>query len=199
MKALTLVTEDLLSEILLERLVLQISPEVDVTQRLGRKGITYIQRRARSLNEAAAGMKIVVLADRDRTALCPVSLIAEWLGAPRRNNLVIRFAEMEVESWIMADSEPLSRFLDVPPTRVPSAPDRLADPKRILVNIARGSRSSKIRQDVCPAPGSTATVGPGYNDVLADFVRREWRLLRAMRNSPSLSRAERRIRELIQR
>lgn len=199
MSSITLVSEDILSELLLERILQQMNPELDITQRLGLKGANYVQQKLKALNNAAAGMKILVLLDRDKASNCPIELIARWLGGSRNSNLVIRFAEMESESWLMADQEHLARYLDLPSNRIPSLPDRVEDPKRLLVSLARASRSRRVRDDMCPVKGSSAVVGPAYNQMLSKFIIEQWRLSRAMRNSPSLERAERRIRELILR
>jgi hypothetical protein len=196
---LTLVTEDLPSEVLAHRILAHVDAEAVFAQRLGRRGIGYIESKLPSLNRAAAGLKIVVIADRDSRQKCPPEIIRTWVGGPRHPNLVIRMAEMEIESWVMADNESLARFLDVPLNRIPLTPDSIDNPKQILVNIARLSRSRRIRDELCPAVGSSSIVGPAYNSALEKFLRTDWRMARALQNSPSLRRAERRIRELVQR
>jgi hypothetical protein len=196
---LTLLTEDLPSEVLGHRLLAHADPDASFVLSIGRKGLGYIQSRLRSLNEAAKGMKIVAIVDRDSQENCPVEMIAAWLGGARHPNLSVRFAEMEIESWIMSDREGVSAFLDVPLTRIPESPDHLADPKQTLVNIARLSRSRKVREEMCRAEGARIAVGPAYNSALEAFIRSSWRANRAMQHSPSLRRAEQRIRELAQR
>jgi|SRR5882724_2533348 len=193
---LTLVTEDLPSQVLAHRLLAHIDPDARFTQSLGRRGVGYIASKLRSLNQAASGLKVVVLIDRDLPQNCPSNLIEAWLGGPRHANLVIRFAEMEIESWIMADGESLAAFLQVPLNRISQMPDLLNDPKQVLVNIARLSRNRRIREDMCPAEGASALVGPAYNSTLEIFLRQEWRPAHAILHSPSLRRAEQRIREL---
>src|ERR1700733_5542310 len=100
---LTLLTEDLPSEVLAHRLLAYVDPDASFTTNLGRRGIGYVQSKLRSLNEAAVGLRIVAIADRDTIQNCPIEMIQMWLGGTRHPNLVIRMAEMEVESWIMAD------------------------------------------------------------------------------------------------
>lgn len=194
--SITLLTEDAPSEIVAERLVRHVDPEAVVTNRLGRRGIGYIRTNLRNFNQAAGGMRIFVLVDRDRMENCPVELIREWLGGPQHPNLVVRFAEMETEAWIMADRDRIARFLDIPANRVPQYPDQLSDAKQSLVNLARGSRSSRIRDDMCPSEGFSTIVGPAYNQRLEEFLRTSWRVDAAAEVSPSLQRAQRRIREL---
>lgn len=196
---LTLITEDLPAEALAHRLLAFSDPDASFGTSLGRKGIGYVTSKLRSLNEAAAGMKIVALADRDSLQNCPVRMIQAWLGGARHPNLVVRIAEMEIESWIMADRESISDFLEVPLNRIPQAPDQIVDAKQELINIARQSRSRKTREEMCPTHGSNSVVGPAYNSNLESFIRVDWRPGNAMRHSPSLRRAEQRIRELAQR
>jgi hypothetical protein len=105
-------------------------------------------------------------------------------------------AEMEIESWILADREGIALFLNVPVSRIPQFPDNVADPKQELVNIARLSRTKTIREQMCPPPGARSVVGPAYNSSIENFVRGSWRPAQALQNSPSLRRAEQRIREL---
>jgi hypothetical protein len=196
---LILVTEDLPSEALAQRILAYVDPDANFNS-IGRRGVGYVQSKLRSLNQAAAGMRIVVIADRDSVQKCPIEMTRAWLGgAPRHPNLVVRMAEMESESWIMADREGISSFLEVPLNRVPQFPDSLIDPKQELVNIARLSRSRNIRDQMCPAAVAQSIVGPAYNSVVEHFIRSSWRPARAIGNSPSLRRAQLRIRELAQR
>src|SRR6266480_1039793 len=196
---LILVTEDLPSEALAHRLLAHIDPDANFNS-IGRRGVGYVQSKLRSLNQAAAGMRIVAIADRDSVQKCPIEMMRAWLGgADRHPNLVVRMAEMETEPWVMADREGISSFLDIPLNRVPQFPDTLVDPKQELVNIARLSRGKSIREQMCPAAGAQNVVGPAYNSVVEHFIRSAWRPTRALVNSPSLRRAELRIRELAQR
>ncbi|MFL9825604.1 hypothetical protein [Rhodoplanes sp. SY1] len=193
---IALITEDSPTEVLATRILAHVDPEATFSPRLGRKGLGHVVSRLRGLNQAASGMKIVAIADRDTIQNCPIDLVHRWLGGPPHPNLVVRFAEMEAESWIMADCERLADFLDVQQNRIPTSPDTVAHPKEMLVNIARLSRNRRIREDMCPPKGATSLVGPNYNSSLELFLRTRWRISSAIKASPSLCRAESRIREL---
>jgi hypothetical protein len=195
-RPLTLISEDILSEALAHRVLANVAPDAEFVQSLGKRGLGYLTSRLKNLNEAAAGMKIVAILDRDRPQNCPIQLIRGWLGGPRHPNFSIRLAEMEIESWILADRERASEFLQVPINRIPEFPDVLPDPKETLVNIARRSSSREIREGLCPKPGSAHPIGPLYNTMLETFVKTRWRASRASAQSPSLLRAQRQIREL---
>lgn len=197
MAQLTVVTEDIITEVLVRRLVQHIDPRSEIVLNIGRKGRSYVISKLRNFNRAAQGMKILAVIDRDSSSVCPINCIREWVGLDVNRNLVIRFAEMEAESWVMADRDAIAAFLDVPANRVPQSPDALLDAKQSLVNIARRSRSSRVRSEICPAAGATALVGPGYNAALEEFISSSWRARQAIRNSESLRRAELRIRQLL--
>jgi hypothetical protein len=191
--SVAIITEDALSELVAERIVRASCPGLEISVRLGRKGYNYVVGKLRGLNQAAAGMGVLALLDRDSPGRCPIEVINAALGGARHRNLIVRFAEMEIESWIMGDGERLARFLDVPRNRIPAQPDGVADPKQTLVNIARRSRSRVIRDDLCPSVGSTALVGPAYNERLEAFLREDWRVATAAESSPSLERAVQRV------
>lgn len=95
---------------------------------------------------------------------------------------------MEIESWVLADRDRTATMLGVPVHRIPQQTDSIDQPKEFLVNLARRSRYSSVRQDLVPAPGSTAAVGAAYNPRLASFVAREWNPKDAAAASPSLAR-----------
>lgn len=164
------------------------------------RGKGYIEERLRSLNRSAQGHPIIVLLDQDGEDDCPNVQTARMLGGAVRNeNLLVRFAKLEIESWIMADRESLAMFLDVGVGRIPEQVERVDNPKQTLVNIARQSRSRQIRDAIVPSASSAASVGPLYNMELSRFVRTNWRLNVACEGSQSLRRSLERIIELERR
>ena len=96
----------------------------------------------------------------------------------------------------MADAESLSVYLRVPRAIVPADPDRLENPKRALVDIARRSRLAAIRQDMVPGPGMTSRVGPAYSSRVSEFARLHWRAEVASGQSDSLRRCIGAVRSL---
>ncbi len=58
-----------------------------------------------------------------------------------------------------------------------------------LAESVRKSRRREIRNDILPARGTTAKVGPNYNGCLIRFVREHWQPERARRKADSLHRA----------
>lgn len=191
--------EDRVSEVVAQRI--SEAAGLTVCQTIGLKGNSYLRNKANALNQTARGFPILLLTDQDRHANCPASIIGDWLASQAEPNLLFRVAVMEVESWVLADAEPLGRFLGVPLNKITRAPDLLADPKAHLVELARRSRKRRIREDIVPTPTarSTRKVGAGYNSLVPEFVLGFWRPAEARRHSPSLHRAMKRLEELARR
>lgn len=149
-----------------------------------------------SFNEAAPFAPCLALVDfMDTRTTCPPSVVSQWI--PNRNdNLIFRVVVRELESWLLADRQRIARFLRVPVARVPAAPEEEGDPKRTLVNLARGSRSRRIREALVPAQGASSTVGGDYNPLMEQFIRSEWSPAAARTAAPSLDKCMTRLAEL---
>lgn len=185
--------EDPLSEAVTRKLVAEVRPDLAITGFIGNRGNGYLRAKARELNRVAAKVPTFLLADLDSPAACPPSLIADWLPLQLAANLLFRVAVIEVESWVLADREQVAVFLGVPEHRIPIHTDTISDPKQFLVNLARKSRSAGLREDLVPAVGSTALVGPMYNPRLVAFVAEHWSATRAREASGSLARTVERL------
>jgi hypothetical protein len=191
-----LATEDELSEVVGERLILEAG--MTVRNRFRRNGVGYLRANMKKWTQLVRnGVPLVLLADLDSSP-CAGGLLRKWSdGKTLPDNLVLRVAVREVETWLLADDTALGRFLGTP-VRIPANPEALPDPKATLLNIAqRGSKS--IRRDLLAEPGAASAQGIGYNVRLCDFVRGSWKPSRAARKARSLERACLRISELSQR
>ena len=164
----------------------------EVTAVLQLRGNTYLRARARELNRTAKSHPVIMLTDQDRTEDCPPIIRRAWFGTDRVD-VCFNVAVMEVEAWLLADQEAISKLLGVASSRIPASIEDIQNPKLFIVNLARGSRYSRIRQDLVPSPGSTAAVGPLFNPTLVGFVGSNWSPTRAARSAPSLARAIQRI------
>jgi hypothetical protein len=184
-----LAVEDDLSESVIRRLLADTGRDYFVGTVFGRGGFGYLRSTANNWNAAAAaGTPILLLTDLDQHP-CPSGLIEEWLDSAPHSNLIFRVAVREVESWLIADRGGFAEFLGISDTAIPLQPDQLPDPKQSLINLARRSRTRRLRESIVPRKGSTAVQGPDYNGCLGDFVRNRWNRNAALQRSPSLSRA----------
>ena len=152
-----------------------------------RNGKSQLLKGLPGYNNAARFQPWLVLLDLDTEADCAPALLSS-LPTPAEG-MCLRIAEHAIESWLLADADGLSAALSVSKSRIPTQPDTIVDPKELLVNLARRSRSSVIRRDVPPHSGSGRKVGPLYSSVLIEFASQHWRPESAIEVSPSLSRA----------
>lgn len=199
MRPVALATEDELSEAVGVKLLSEYLVLTESSLMLLRKnGYGYLRSRMDSWRQMASRQIVVVLTDLDRQA-CPLSLLEDWLGADRQcpENLVLRIAEREVESWLLADHEALGKLLGSK-VRPPVQPDALSDPKQHLLKLAQKA-PRVVREDLVAQQGAIARQGLGYNRRLVDWVQSEWSPKRAAARSPSLMRARNAMRETAHR
>ncbi len=154
----------------------------------GKEGKPALRQRVSGYNNAARWSPWVILVDLDRDADCAPPLCARWLPEPAPM-MCFRVAVRAVEAWLLADADEMARFLGVSRTRLPDDPERLDDPKRTMVDLARRSRRRAIREDLVPRPGSGRPVGAAYASRLIEFTESGWRPNVAAGRSDSLRRA----------
>ncbi|MCL6614398.1 MAG: DUF4276 family protein [Firmicutes bacterium] len=163
----------------------------------GKHGLGYLKNKLSGFNELAAHSNpILALVDFMDTGLeCPPQLVESWLPqcSPR---FLLRVVVREIESWLLADREGISGFLKIPLRLVPEQPEKLPDPKQTLLQLARRSPSRRLREAMLPGEGFSSSVGPGYTDVMNEFVFTRWNIDEARQCSPSLARCLRRLMEL---
>ena len=167
----------------------------------GRKGCDYIRNTAVHFHHLATeNTGVLVLTDfRDTKVSCIVEALKLYmydkLSCPPKNFLY-RFSINELESWLLADKKNIAKFLRVNESNIPAYPDNEDFPKQTLVNLARKSSKSIIREGLAPPPGHDANVGPLYISLMSDFISNNWDIEMACCNSPSLNRCIQRLREL---
>src|ERR1700690_163162 len=194
---LTAAVEGLVDEVLVRRVCSFLGAKI--SQVYGRQGKQHVLVRLAGYNHSARFRHWLILLDLDNDAECAPEAIAHWLPAPSPL-MCLRVAVREVESWLLADSERIARFLSISPAIVPADPDSLPDPKRTLVGLAARSRRRAIREDMVPVAGSGQAVGPAYTARLIEFIQNGssgWRPEVTAKNSQSLTRCVSSISALI--
>lgn len=184
---INLSTEDELSEAVLRRLLEHVGHGFSIGSAYGRSGNGYLRKTIDGWNRAAKGIPFVVLTDLD-TEVCPSELIKSWLPNGKHPNLLLRVAVTEVESWLIADTINFAQYIRTHRKWMPPDPDGLIDAKRELIELAKKSSSSSIRQRLVPRLNSTATQGRDHNGCLSSFVNSSWDIESARTRSPSLER-----------
>jgi hypothetical protein len=152
----------------------------------GRKGWTYIQQRVQTFDRACKTQGLLTLVDFMDTKLeCPPSVVREWLPH-RSDGHIFRVVVREIEAWILADRPGLAAFLNVPISKLPLSPELEHDPKQVVINLARVSRTKSVRNALVPATGMSASEGPLYTAEMARFIAQSWDPAEARMNSSSL-------------
>lgn len=190
---ISIVTEDIISEKMTERLISEAKPSYSVKSRYpktGRisssRGNAYIEKNIAGFNNAGRSNPFFVLLDLDNRECAP-SYVNDLLPNGPHRYFLLRVAVTEIESWLLADREAFSTFLDISKDLVPQNPDQLPDAKAALFGLVRKSRKRKIKEAILPHH-ATAHCGPNYNGELVRYLNNYWDSARAALQSQSLSR-----------
>ena len=192
-----LVVEDEPSEAVLRRLVSSTGNKLGVSAVFRAQGFGNIRSRMQNFRNASHVTPHIVMTDLD-TYACPPELLKDWGVGVLPARMLMRIAVREVESWLLADRAGVANLIKVPVVKIPANPDGLPDPKQVLLNLARHSRSRRFMSEFVPANGSKAKHGPAYNQHLSAFAAQDWDSAHAALASPSLQRAMVRIKEFSQ-
>lgn len=184
MIALNVAYEDPLSLSIIEKLLRQFDDMFFIKNGYSKGGNDYLKQQCAAFNDASTHTPFFMLVDLDRHE-CPPTILSAWLKRPRNNNFIFRVAVKEVEAWLLADKEGLSKFFNVSPALFSPNPDALLNPKHALITLAKRSRKRDIRDDITPIDQS-ASIGPNYNNRLSQFVDSYWNIANAKKRSPSL-------------
>jgi len=190
---LIMAVEDDLSEFVLRKMIEYTDSPFYVGLCLKRGGFGYLKQKISGFNKSAKGLPFLVLCDLNSDKCAPVK-INKWLQVPKHPNLLFRVAVREVEAWIMADRRNFSKFLGIRLSSLPENTEVIQHPKEFLISWARRSRYKHVREDLVPAAGGTALVGPNYNSRLGEFVFSSWNIQSAIECSDSLYRTLERLR-----
>jgi len=191
---ISIAVEDALSESVAHKLIRLYGRKYLIGKTYRRGGHGYLKSNTKSFNRAARFNPYLLLTDLDKVECAPV-LIRNWLPEQKHNNMLFRVAVQEVESWLLADRERISRFLGVSKTHIPLYPDEVDDPKATLIKAADRARRKQIRKDIVPPPDSVRKQGANYNGRLIEFVERHWEPGHARWTSDSLHRAMKALEE----
>lgn len=194
---LTLVFEDDLSEAVMSQILRQFPDKYEIFQSYSGNGFGYLKTNIKGFNQASVVNPHFMLTDLDKYE-CPVALISDWIDFELNDNFIFRIAVREVESWVLADRENLSKYFRVSIANFPQNPDAETDPKNTLIKLAMRSKKRSIREDVVPI-NQNAGIGPNYNGCLSIFVFKNWDIEKAIQNSDSLRRTYEKLRDFIPR
>jgi hypothetical protein len=189
---LVLAVEDELSGAVLRRLLDESDRGFAIDRLIIGRGFGQLKAGIPKYRTASRALPHVVLTDLDRY-VCPRELLADWRATRLPSSMLLRIAVREVEAWLLADRAGIANFLCIPTVKVPVDPEAIPDPKQALINLARKSRRRRFAEELVPATGSAAPIGPMYNTHLAEFASTRWNVASARGSAASLDRAMNRL------
>ena len=196
MQSIAVVVEDELSGAVMRKLINATGRNFVIDRMINARGYGQIKSGMGKFRTSSHVLPHVVLTDLDRYS-CPPALLNNWEATDLPPRLLFRIAVREVEAWLLADREGIAEFLHVAVSKVPHAPEVESDPKQTLLNLARRSRKKRLAQELVPATGSSATIGPLYNARMSEFVNDRWDIDQAKLLADSLSRSLNRLAEFL--
>ena len=191
-----LATEDVLSEAVANRLIIEENHNMRVAVSVGKKGNGYLRKNINTFRKITNSFPVILLTDLDRSE-CPASLINSWCrNITLPQTFLFRVVVRETEAWLMADSLGFAKFTGIPVNKIPLQPEELPDPKNALLTLVRRYAKKKIKADILPERGSSSKIGLAYNQALCSFVNTSWSVENASGVAESLRRARSRLHEL---
>lgn len=187
-----MVVEDELSGIVLRKLVEELGNGLFVYSVLLMGGFGNIKTGVQRFKNASNVTPHIVLTDLDMGDCAP-RLLKDWGVDTAMKNMLFRVAVREVEAWLLADREGVAKYLNLPLSKIPLHPEHENDPKQTLLSLVHKCKKRRLVEELVPAIGSSASIGPLYNTRMGEFVRDNWNVQRAAVNSDSLFRAIQRI------
>ena len=184
---IALVVEDVLSLVLMEKVLAHTGRGYTVLRPLVERGVGNMRKSVSKYLNASRALPHVVLVDLDQTPCAP-QLREQWGVATLPRSMLFRVAVREAEAWVLADQEGFASFAGIPVSKISPAPESLADPKQELINLVRRSRNKRLVAELVPAQGSAVSIGPLYNERMRQFVHERWNVDAAMAHAPSLAR-----------
>lgn len=194
--------EDQVTQAIIERLISEYRPDFTINIRWPVRG-GQIQNLAPKLN--LLDTPTFLLTDLD-SYNCPPELLKDWLEGKQKNpNLLFRVAKDEAETWLMADREGFSKWMetDIGLIPIPKIIDNRTGAREIIFpykpslymmrDIAIHSKNRDLKEYLTPISG--AKKGPAYNSAILPFIKNEWNTENAAINSESLTRAIDRLRK----
>lgn len=188
MKYLTCVYEDELTASIIKRLFKEFESDIAISTEINAHGFGRIKKSILNYNRAARHTAFFIVTDLDQKE-CAASLIKDWFcSVEKEPQLLFRIAVHEIDAWVLADKTGIAKLLNVSSDLIPQEPESILDPKNLLMQLAKKSKSREIREDF-PPKDKYAHQGPLYNILLTSFVKDNWDLYEAMQHSESLTRA----------
>ncbi|MCD7059856.1 DUF4276 family protein [Pelagibacterium xiamenense] len=187
--------EDPLSGAVIVRLLNDLLDELYLTElQPNQGGFGGIKKKLSNYCTLAQHYDVFILTDLDR-AECAPSLRRKWFDSANLNDPLpkkfnFNIAVTEVEAWLLADHNNLSKYLGIPTHELPND-TQIADPKEYLLRCVQLYGNRRAKAELLPT--GAAKVGLGYNAHLSRFAMEYWDFRGAAERNASLHRTVERI------
>lgn len=200
-----IVGEDKATREILYRIINYVGGLVVKTEMPARGG--KIKSLVQNFNKLSKNIPVILLTDLDQFSCAP-ELISDCFREHSKNvNFHFRVAVDEAEAWLMADREGFSKYFGVPLDKIPVSTARsklrpsvneMDFPYKsslyLMKEIAPYSNKKTIREDLAPKFGSKK--GILYNSTIVPFIKKQWDIDNATKNSYSLRKIISRLTQL---
>lgn len=170
-----------------------------------------VKNKISALNKLSNSAPVVVLVDLDADSCAPILKERLLQGVEQNDNFILNIAVDEAEAWLAADRDGMAKFLKVNIDDIPKSHLTKQGGKNAVVEmefkmkcslelthvIALKSKDKTIRETI--GSKDKRCKGKEYNPTIVPFIRNDWNIENALRNSDSLRRMIERLKLLVER
>lgn len=198
MKEVYVVGEDSVTTEIVSRIIRDYAPNLHIKGHLPARG-SEIKNKMENFNKFSSLYPVVLLSDMDVDDCAPMAKENLMKGmSPQNSEFIINIAVDEAEAWLFADIQGFAKYLGVSEQYMPQPSEqKFAGPKkRMEMNIPLKasyylthkviveSNKKDLKEQIF-APGKSCK-GPEYNPALLPFIKNDWNIEAARKNSYSL-------------
>lgn len=196
--------EDELSKVIVERLLREYcgedTPFKELRRKTGGVGKMISGKAFENFFQIAGRDPMLVLIDLDDNE-CPPSLRDHWIKNVWKKDLPEKMffciAEVEIESWLLADRKNFSKFAQIQESKIPW--DVKNHKKENAMDLLSKSKKADIKRILPKRGGKNGNGnknGAICNYIFKNFVEENWDSMAASKNSPSLKYLINKIEEI---
>lgn len=201
MKDVFIVGEDEATRAVIERLIKDYAPQLNILRHLPARG-SMVKVSIEKFNVMANSYPVILLTDLDDEPCAPIGKNKLLNGIDQSQDFVVNLAVDEVEAWLMADKEGFARYFGIPVSSMPNSELQKMSGRKALPELSvpvksswylthqliQQSSNAEKRAQVAVSPSDKNCKGKEYNTAIVPFVREHWNPEVARQASDSLNR-----------
>lgn len=209
MRDVYIVGEDDATRAVIERIIADYNPNLNILQSLPARG-SQIKAMMSRFNTLATRNPVILLTDLDDDPCAPIGKQKLLAGMVQSHDFILNIAYDEVEAWLMADTDGFSTYFSIPKKEMPAFTLQKMQGRKALSEISldvksswhlthrlsHRSTNSTVKDQISVPIDEPACKGKEYNSAIVPFVRNAWNPEAARQVSDSLNRMILRIQNL---